>query len=178
MTAAASGGGLVTGDYVRLMARYNGWQNASLLAAAATMDPVERNRDRGAFFGSITRTLSHLLWGDLVWMGRFDGGPRPEAGIAGSPDLFPDGPDYLTRRAETDARIRAWAEVLTDADLAGDLRWFSGAVGREVTRPRAFCIVHMFNHQTHHRGQVHAMLTAAGARPGDTDLFIIPDSID
>jgi uncharacterized damage-inducible protein DinB len=175
MTAAVNGTGMVTADYARLMARYNAWQNVSLVAAAVTLDPPERSRDRGAVFGSITRTMSHLLWADLVWMGRLDGGPRPEAGIAGSPDLYADWPDYLTRRAETDARILAWARALTDADLAGDLRWFSGAVGREVTRPRALCVVHMFNHQTHHRGQVHAMLTAAGARPGDTDLFILPD---
>lgn len=175
---AAGGAGMVTADYVRLMARYNAWQNASLLAAAATLDPAERGRNRGAFFGSIRRTLSHLLWADLVWMSRFDGGPRPDVDISGSPDLFADGPDFLTRRAETDARIRAWAEALRDDDLVGDLRWFSGAVGRETVRPLALCVVHMFNHQTHHRGQVHAMLTAAGARPGDTDLFILPDSID
>jgi uncharacterized damage-inducible protein DinB len=47
----------------------------------------------------------------------------------------------------------------------------------EVRRPRALLIAHMFNHQTHHRGQVHAMLTAAGARPADTDLFMMPDAI-
>lgn len=173
-----TGKGLVTADYVRVMARYNAWQNASLAQAAATLDAAERAWDRGAFFGSITRTTSHLLWGDLVWMSRFDGGPRPDVGISGSPDLFPDGPETRTCRVETDRRIRNWAEALTDADLEGDLRWFSGALGRETVKPLAFCIVHMFNHQTHHRGQVHAMLTAAGARPGDTDLFILPDSID
>jgi uncharacterized damage-inducible protein DinB len=175
---ASSSNGLVTADYVRLMARYNAWQNASLAQAAATLDVAERARDRGAFFGSITRTMSHLLWGDLVWMSRFAGSARPEVGIADSPDLFPDGPETRARRVETDRHIRTWAEALTDADLGGDLRWFSGALGREIVKPLAFCIVHMFNHQTHHRGQIHAMLTAAGARPGDTDLFILPESID
>ncbi|MBI1219341.1 MAG: damage-inducible protein DinB [Rhodobacteraceae bacterium] len=169
---------MVTADYVRLMARYNAWQNASLAQAVAGLDAAERARDRGAFFGSITRTMSHLLWADLVWMSRFEGGPRPEAGIADSPDLFPDAPETLARRVETDRRIRAWAEGLKDSDLGGNLRWMSGALGRETVKPFGFTVMHMFNHQTHHRGQIHAMLTAAGARPGDTDLFILPDTLD
>ena len=61
--------------------------------------------------------------------------------------------------------------------LAADLTWFSGAAGRELTRPRALIVAHIFNHQTHHRGQVHAALTAAGQRTGDLDLpFILPDA--
>ncbi|MEM6727609.1 MAG: DinB family protein, partial [Pseudomonadota bacterium] len=58
---------------------------------------------------------------------------------------------------------------------AGDLSWFSGALGRDVTKPLAFCVAHFFNHQTHHRGQIHAMLTAAGHVPPDTDLFLLAD---
>ncbi len=159
------------------MARYNLWQNRSILAAADALDDAARRADRGAFFGSIAGTLSHLLWGDLVWMGRFDGGPRPEVGIAGSAALFPDWDAYKSERTAADFRILDWATALEPFDLAGDLVWMSAAAGREVRKARVLCVAHFFNHQTHHRGQVHAMLTAAGARPGDTDLFLMPDNI-
>jgi uncharacterized damage-inducible protein DinB len=159
---------------VQVLARYNAWQNASLIAAAETLDEAARQADRGAFFGSIAGTFSHLLFGDLVWMSRFDGGGAPAGGIAASPGMFPDWAEWRRLRGATDARIAAWAGGLTTAALEGDLRWFSGALGRELTRPRALCVLHMFNHQTHHRGQIHAMLTAAGARPGDTDLVFMP----
>ncbi|MGV6810972.1 MAG: DinB family protein, partial [Brevirhabdus sp.] len=61
------------------------------------------------------------------------------------------------------------------ADTEGDLNWYSGAMGRDMSKPRAICLMQLFNHQTHHRGQIHAMLTAAGARPGDTDIPFMPE---
>ncbi len=67
-----------------------------------------------------------------------------------------------------------WAEKLHSIDIAGTMRWMSGAAGGMVERPIGELIVHMFNHQTHHRGQIHAMLTAAGAKTSDTDLFLMP----
>ncbi len=64
---------------------------------------------------------------------------------------------------------------MTPGDLEGDLAWFSGALGRDVARPRALVVMHVFNHQTHHRGQVHALITRAGESTGDTDLpFVLP----
>lgn len=162
-------------DLLRMMARYNAWQNRSLLDAADGLDDAARCLDRGAFFGSISRTLSHLLWGDLIWMSRFDGGAAPGVGIPDSPDLFSDWVQYKAARREMDRRILDWAEAARASDCAGDLTWWSGAMGAEVTRPCALVFTHFFNHQTHHRGQVHAMLTAAGAKPGDTDLFIMPE---
>lgn len=166
---------MITPEYCVAMARYNRWQNRGLVAAADSLDPAAREADRGAFFGSIAATLSHLLWGDLVWMARFDGGPRPAGSIAESPALFPDWGDFRRERAATDARIIDWATMLGPGGLDGDLFWYSAALGRKVQKSKALCVVHLFNHQTHHRGQVHAMLTAAGARPGDTDLFIMPE---
>lgn len=165
---------MITADYARLLARYNRWQNGSLVAAASGLTAVERDRDRGAFFGSIQRTFSHLLWGDAVWMGRFDGGGRPAGSIGESPAAWPDWEAFRSARDAMDARILRWAAALTDTDCAGMLTWMSGGSGRQLTKPRALCIVHMFNHQTHHRGQIHAMLTAAGARPGETDLVVLP----
>lgn len=166
---------MMTPELCQSFARYNAWQNAGLYGAAATLPDAERRRDRGAFFGSIHATLSHLLWGDMVWMSRFDDWERPEVGIAGSAEFEPDWARLVMRRGEADARIRDWAGRVAPEWLAGDRTWYSGALGRDVTRPAGFCVAHFFNHQTHHRGQVHAMLTAAGARPGDTDLFAMPD---
>lgn len=166
---------LVTAAYVRTMARYNAWQNKGLRKVLQAMPEADLAADRGAFFGSIMGTANHLLCADLMWMARFDGGTPPEGGIAGSPTLCATVMAWETLRYRTDGRIRAWADRLHEVDLTGDLTWYSGAAGREVSRPLGLCIAHFFNHQTHHRGQIHAMLTAAGQSPGDTDLFLMED---
>ncbi|PHQ83095.1 MAG: damage-inducible protein DinB [Thalassobium sp.] len=157
------------------MARYNAWQNKGLRAIVDAMDEDALRRDRGAFFGSILGTLNHLLWGDLVWMARFAGGDAPPQAIADSPDMTATPVEWSTHRFRTDGRISLWADKLASVDLVGDLTWYSEAAKREVTQPMQTCIVHFFNHQTHHRGQVHAMLTAAGAKPGPTDLPFMPE---
>lgn len=164
---------MITAAYCRTMARYNAWQNENLYGAADTLDEAARRADRGAFFGSIHGTLSHLLWGDRIWMSRFDGWAAPAGGIAGSRDFGGDWDAMMARRREADTAISDWARRLDDAGLEGDLSWYSGALQRDVQKPTALLVMHFFNHQTHHRGQVHAMLTAAGARPDDTDLFIM-----
>ena len=165
---------MITPDFPRLMARYNAWQNRSLYGAAAGLSDEARRAQRGAFFGSIHGTLSHLLWGDSIWMGRFGAGEAPGGTIAASPGFEPDWERLAARRAETDARIADWAARVGADWLGGTISWHSAVFGREVTQPAAVCVMHFFNHQTHHRGQVHAMLTAAGARPEDTDLFAMP----
>ena len=162
-------------DYARVMARYNAWQNKSLYREAARLDDAERRRDRGAFFKSIHGTLSHILFADQIWLHRFAGTPRPRAASIGeSATAYPDFEDLSRERAAFDDVIADWAERLDAAWLGGDLTWFSGVLGREATRPRALLVVHFFNHQTHHRGQAHAMLTAAGTKPDDTDLPFMP----
>ncbi len=154
------------------MARYNGWQNQSVFDAADTLDEAERNLDRGAFFGSIHGTLSHLLWGDQIWMHRFSGSPLPAASsIEASPGMVAGWEELKRQRTAMDQAISTWAQGMDPAWLEDDLTWFSGAAKREVSKPAGFLVMHFFNHQTHHRGQVHAMLTAAGAKPDDTDLF-------
>ena len=161
-------------DYIHTMARYNAWQNRSVLDAADGLDDAARNLDRGAFFGSIRCTLSHLLWGDQTWMHRFSGSPEPAvSAIAASPDMVVDWGELKVQRAAVDQAILQWADDLDAAWLETDRTWFSGAAKRQVTKPAGFLAVHFFNHQTHHRGQVHAMLTAAGVRPEDTDLFFL-----
>ena len=135
----------------------------------------ERRLDRGAFFKSIHGTLSHVLWGDRQWMARFEKQERPPGSIMESVALFPDWDDLKAKRTTMDAFIVAWADGLRDKWLEGNISWFSGAIQRDVTRPAWEVITHFFNHQTHHRGQVHAMLTQAGGMPHDTDLFVMPE---
>ncbi len=157
------------------MARYNRWQNGSLYGAAETLSDAERRKERGAFFGSIHGTLCHLLWGDRIWMHRFTGSPKPPGGIKDSPGLIDAWDDLVAQRRAMDETIIAWSDGLSEDWLRGSDTWFSGAVGREVTKPIWVLVTHFFNHQTHHRGQAHAMLTAAGAKPMDTDIIFMPD---
>ncbi|MCC6305200.1 MAG: DinB family protein, partial [Rhodobacteraceae bacterium] len=118
---------LVTPDFCRTMARYNLWQNRSLVAAAGALPEAERQRDRAAFWGSIAGTLAHLLWGDEVWMSRLEGTPPPPGRLADSPRHAPGWDDFRARRTALDGHILGWADGLTEAAIAGDLGWFSGA---------------------------------------------------
>jgi uncharacterized damage-inducible protein DinB len=160
--------------YVQDMARYNSWQNANLYGVADTLGDAERRRERGAFFGSIHATLSHLLWADRIWMSRLAGTPRPEGGIPESVSLYGGWNELKRERAAFDAVMVDWADGLGVAALEGDLTWYSGAAKAELRKPIWLLVTHMFNHQTHHRGQVHCMLTQAGGKPGDTDLPLMP----
>ncbi|MGL4240333.1 MAG: DinB family protein [Beijerinckiaceae bacterium] len=164
---------MIAPDHARLMARYNRWQNRSLYGAAEQLTDAARWQERGSFFGSIHGTLSHLLWGDSIWMHRFTGSQKPPGGIKDSPGAFPDWQALTAGRSTMDERIIAWADGLGDEWLGGKTSWWSGAMNREVSRPNWVLATHFFNHQTHHRGQVHAMLTAAGAKPEDTDLIFM-----
>ena len=162
---------MISVGYVRAMADYNHWQNENLYGAADGLTDAQRKERRGAFFGSIHGTLSHLLWGDQIWMSRFAGTPKPKArGIPESVAMFESWDDLKRERRAFDRVIADWAGRLDPAWLEGDLTWFSGAASREVTRPKWLLVTHMFNHQTHHRGQVHCLLTQCGAKPGATDL--------
>jgi len=161
------------------MSRYNLWQNTSIFAAANTLHEEALELDRGAFFGSIRHTLNHLYWGDRIWMSRFlDDVTKPrEATIPNSVAEFDSWPQLCIARPQLDQVILNWASSLRQPQLDRELAWFSGALNKDVAKPLSVCVVHFFNHQTHHRGQVHAMLTAAGAKPDDTDLFVMPENV-
>lgn len=166
---------MITPAYCQTMARYNAWQNKGLRKTIEAMDEDALHHDHGAFFGSILGTLNHLLWADQLWMGRFDGGAFPGGGIADSTTLHATAAAWSLARFQTDARISLWADGLHSVDLVGDVTWYSGAMQRDMVKSKMLCVVHLFNHQTHHRGQVHAMLTAAGYKPADTDLPFMPE---
>lgn len=165
---------MITPAHAQLMARYNRWQNQSLYAAADQISDADRRRDEGAFFGSIHATLNHLLWADQIWLHRFAGTPAPRAKSPKESvlELMAWG-DLKSERAAFDETIVDWTEKLDPAWLEGDLTWFSGAAGREIRRPCWQLVAHFFNHQTHHRGQVHGMLTRLGAKPEATDLMLM-----
>ena len=156
------------------MARYNAWQNRSHWEAARGLPAEALDQDRGAFFGSIRRTLNHVLWGDMLWMSRFDNGEGP-GGEPGGMERHPTLAAWWAERFRVDARIQLWADEVSALDLTGELIWYSGLYKQEMHRPMGLCVAHFFNHQTHHRGQVHAMLTAAGAKPEPTDLAFMEE---
>lgn len=166
---------MISRDYCVTMARYNRWQNKQLEGFLQALPTKELTRNRKAFFGSIMATINHLYWADHIWMSRLDGGDGPGGGIADSTALFPTLAAWSAERFRMDGRIRLWADKLDNIDLKGDLTWYSGAAGREMTLPLARVVVHVFNHQTHHRGQIHAMLTAAGSKAPVSDLAFMPE---
>ena len=170
---------MITIAYVRTMAAYNAEMNRRLYDAAARLSEAERRAPRGAFWGSIHGTLTHILWGDRQWMSRFDNWPKPATAIKESAQMIADFAELAAAREEADAGIARWAHTVDDRWLGEDMVWFSGAANREIRAPKQLLVSHFFNHQTYHRGQAHAMLTAAGEATGDTDLFLlIPQIVD
>jgi uncharacterized damage-inducible protein DinB len=159
--------------YVRTMAAYNAEMNRRLYAAAARLRDAERRQDRGAFWRSIHGTFNHLLWADRMWMSRIAGWEKPSLPLKASDALIERFDELSAARAQADRDLVHWAERVDEAWLGEDQVWFSGAAQREVRQPRGKLLVHVFNHQTHHRGQAHAMLTQAGQQTGDTDLFLV-----
>ena len=152
-------------------AGYNAWCNARLYDAAAKVSDAEYRRDRGAFFKSLHGTLNHLLLGDVIWMQRFTGkGTLPKA----LDETLHD--DFATLRAERramDDRISRYVGALSEADLARPIRYRTFVNPVDIEQVLAPALDHFFNHQTHHRGQAHAMITAVGEQTGDTDLFLL-----
>jgi uncharacterized damage-inducible protein DinB len=155
------------------MAAYNSEMNRRLYGPASRLSDAARKADRGAFWGSIHATLTHILWGDCAWMSRFAGWEKPAGILKESAQLFDDFAALQAARVAADARIDQWALTIDQSWLDQPLAWFSGAANREVTAPPTLLVAHFFNHQTHHRGQAHALITAAGERTEDTDLFLV-----
>jgi len=168
---------MISTEYCQLMARYNCWQNQSLYREADGLSEAERQLHRGAFFGSIQQTLSHILWGDTMWMSRLDGAEPPDARISEKGRFTICWDEMKAARLKTDARISDWAGRITDDDLRREINWQSVFENTGMTHAFGLLVMHVFSHQTHHRGQVHAMLTVAGAKPDPTDLPFMPDNI-
>ncbi len=159
-------------EYCALMARYNRWMNRKLYAICADLSDEVRKQDRGAFFRSIHGTLNHLLFGDIVWMARFQQREGPKRIIA---ELHADFGELRAAREAMDARILEWTATLTPQWLAAPFSYVSNVDRRTRTMPAWVLVAHLFNHQTHHRGQLTTLLSQLGIDPGVTDLPFLPE---
>jgi uncharacterized damage-inducible protein DinB len=163
---------MIDAEHCQALAAYNTWMNEKLYDCAQELSDEARKLDRGAFFRSIHSTLNHLLWGDRVWLNRFTG-RKADVGTIGV-DLYGDFERLRLARVEMDAQLTDWAMRVRPEQLAGPLTWFSGVAQRDMTRPMWLCVTQLFNHQTHHRGQVTTLIKQAGIDPGITDLHWAP----
>ncbi|MEM9796943.1 MAG: DinB family protein [Pseudomonadota bacterium] len=166
---------MISSDWVRMMARYNAWQNGWMIEAFAGLSHEQLTADRGLFFGSILGTANHLLWGDLAWLNRLGAGDPPPVGADAHTRLTPDAGAWSALRRQTDQAIRDWANTIPEPE--GDVIWRSALTGRDNRTPRPMAISHLFLHGVHHRGQIHAGLTALGVKTADTDLPLMPETV-
>ena len=169
---------MISPAHASLMAQYNQWQNGSLYLLADGLSDAQRTEDRGAFFGSLQMTLAHILWADRVWMNRFAGTPAtgPED-AGGQGKAYQDWRRLKDDRKTFDETISSWAGELNEEWLRADFTWWNTTRTRRSTQPAWRLVAHFFNHQTHHRGQAHALLTYFGAETTSTDLLFTPDEI-
>ncbi len=150
--------------YWRMFAGYNAWANALVYERAALLSDADYRADRGAFFKSVHGTLNHLLVTDRIWMRRFTG----EGEILTQLDaiLYDSLADLHAARIREDERIMAFVAGLDAARLKAPLRYEPVSKPARIEQELETALAHFFNHQTHHRGQVHGLLTSlAGEGP-------------
>ncbi|WP_010171464.1 DinB family protein [Pseudomonas sp. PAMC 25886] len=171
-------------EQIVLMASYNQWMNRKVYEAAGGLSDEALMADRGAFFSSILGTLNHLALGDRVWLKRFAEHPAQFTALAPLSTLevpprldqlaFADIRELSAHRAWLDRLIIEWAQSITEPDLE-QLLQYRNMAGTAMNKNFHALLVHFFNHQTHHRGQVTTLLTQAGRDVGDTDLLALID---
>ena len=164
---------VISAEYCQQMARYNRWMNERLYAVCATLSEAERNADKGAFFKSIHATLNHILYADLAFFARFSDEPAnvPELGVI----LYSDFVELRQRREALDQTLLDWTATLTPQWLTATTTYSSRVDGKTRTLVNWLLVTHMFNHQTHHRGQVTTLLSQSGLDLGPTDLPFMPE---
>lgn len=157
-----------------MLAAYNGWANKQLFDAVSVLSESEYRADSGLFYKSVHATLNHILGNDRLWMKRFTGeGDHPK-----SPDaiIHLALADLRTARFQEDARILDWLEGLSLAEVTGRFVFLNMSDMRTISQRLAPALAHMFNHQTHYRGQVHAALTMMKQPAPDLDMMIFQKS--
>jgi uncharacterized damage-inducible protein DinB len=159
-------------DYAVLMTEYNAFMNDKLYTLCSELSDEERKRDRGAFFKSIYGTLSHLVWADNTFLIRLLKWDKP----LGQPtDVFSEDFAELTiERKRLDKVLLEWANALGENALSDSLEMYSVVYKRRRRMPLHLLVVQMFNHQTHHRGQLMTLLSQLGIDPGITDIPFMP----
>jgi len=155
----------------KMFAGYNTWSNERIYNAAEKLSAHDYRADRGAFFKSIHGTLNHLLVADRIWMKRFTG--QGEAPTRLDAVLHDDLVSLRAARDREDARIEAYVGQLTEEELAANFSYQTIVNPKTVTQPLAPALDHFFNHQTHHRGQAHAILTGLRGRDFAPSLDLV-----
>ena len=156
-------------DLFRQLAHYNRLMNESLYDVCRNLSDDERKQDMNAFFGSIHATLNHILLADLVWLGRLEDQPFIVQSL--NQELYERFAELEQARKQTDQRIEQLVTTLRTEDLASTLTYRSIFSDKESTMTRGRILLHVFNHQTHHRGQITTMLSQLGRQYGLTDLI-------
>ena len=163
-------------DHFRLLAGFNRWANGRIYDTAAALGAADYFKTRAcAYFGSIHGTLNHLLLVDRLWFGRLEGETPAISRL--DEILYDDFAALRAARETEDARIVALLQGMDEADLAADRRFTLIAEPGERVMGVQLMLTTVFNHQTHHRGQVHAMLKEAGVAPPEIDVILYPGSI-
>lgn len=161
-------------NYARLMARYNRWMNEKLYEICAGFSDEERKRDLKSPFKSVHGTMNHLFMTDRVWLGRFTSTPFAAKSL--DQELYSDFDELRRERQKTDSEIEAWAATLTESSFDGTLHFTPMSRPQEMIIPMGITIVHFFNHQTHHRGQLTTLIEQLGGDCGVTDLPMMPEA--
>ncbi|MDH3660733.1 MAG: DinB family protein [Alphaproteobacteria bacterium] len=156
-------------EHLCRMARYTRWANQRLFDACSTLEDDVYHQPRRASFGSIHGTLNHILVGDRLWLARIEGLLKPDLKLDDQPygDLVSLG---AARRAEDERMIRLTA-AYDDAAIDQVICYRMVTRPDEVETPLHLCWLHLFNHQTHHRGQVHDQLSQTDVLPPPLDLI-------
>ncbi|HIK15073.1 MAG TPA: damage-inducible protein DinB [Leptolyngbyaceae cyanobacterium M33_DOE_097] len=154
-------------QHFQMLAHYNALANQKLYDACAQLSDAERKLIRPAFFKSIHGTLNHIMVGDRIWFGRFAGQEVPSTGL--DTILYDNFAELQQARLKEDTRILEFVATLTEAFLAQSITYRNNA-GVVHTDPTDVLLAHLFNHQTHHRGQVHDMLSQTEVAPPSLDL--------
>lgn len=155
--------------HFQMLADYNRWANTRIYDACAVLSNDDYRADRGAFFGSAHRTLNHLLVADRIWLRRITGIGRAPMEL--NVTLFESLPELgAAREAEDERFIQLTGSLEPDA-FSRIVSYTPVTVPTPVTEPLGPMLAHVFNHQTHHRGQVHAILTSLGQKSVVLDMI-------
>jgi uncharacterized damage-inducible protein DinB len=157
-------------DAFRIFARYNRVANERLYDACSQLDPEEYRRQRAGSFGSIHRLLNHVLLGDRIWMSRFAGGGKTTPPL--NTILFEDFAELRAARVGQDEAIEAFFAKADQSFLTNQLS-YTNSLGKDCLDSAPAAVLHFFNHQTHHRGQVHIMLSQTNVKPPSLDMHRI-----
>jgi uncharacterized damage-inducible protein DinB len=157
-------------DAFRIFTRYNRIANERLYETCGQLDPVEYRRERKGSFGSIHKLLNHTLLADRIWMSRFGG--RGSTTPPLNSILFDSFAELRSARATQDEEIETFF-VKVDVDFLQRQLRYTNSLGKDCVDTAPAAVLHFFNHQTHHRGQVHVMISQTDVKPPSLDMHRI-----